>query len=395
MVPRAGRVSKFWTRQGWVVCLIAFSPVAPMAATFTIAPDGSGDFPTIQDALNAARTGDVIALLPGTYRGPGNRAIDFLGKGVLVQSASDDPTNCVIDCEGTTFGAMFVRGEWRDAGVRGVTFTRGSSTLAGAIVIDESSPTIEKCHFNDNFASGMGGGAIAWTATEGVIRDCVFEANHTSLGGGAIYSHLASGAEISDCVFRNNSAQSAPFGSGGAIQIHGEGPLIERCPFVANQVDAGASAFECTFSATPIVRSCTFVENVGTPGTPCIFSGASSAPVFENCITAFNEGDAVECTAGITFTCSDIYGNSGANWASCVMDQAGIDGNLEADPRFCNPDLHDWTLQSDSPCAPESGSECGLIGALDVGCGPVPLIEMSWGALKFDFSSGPGNSAKY
>ena len=50
-----------------------------------------------------------------------------------------------------------------------------------------------------------------------------------------------------------------------------------------------------------------------------------------------------------------------------------MNGNLSADPLFCNPDLADFRLQDDSPCAP--GGECGLIGAWPVGCGPSTVGE--------------------
>lgn len=364
-----------------IAALSAFFTAEATAATFSIASDGSGDYPTIQLALDAASPGDVIELMPGTYRGPGNRALDFRGKGVFVQSATGDPASCVIDCQDLDLAATFLRGEWRDAGFRGITFTGGRSSQAGAIWINQSSPTIENCRFIENETDGVTGGAITWTVTQGVIRGCLFEGNRTTLGGGAMYSSRADGAEIADCVFRENEARSAPFGTGGAIMIQNEGPLIERCLFVGNDTDAGASALFCLGSAAPIIRSSTFVRNVGAF---CVFSGADSSPVFENCIIAFNQGTAVECFSGFQFTCSDIYGNSEGDWTGCIADQVGVNGNLHEDPLFCDADSDDWTLRSDSPCAPSG--DCGLIGALDVGCGPVPVISASWGGVKAAFS---------
>ena len=73
-------------------------PIA-LATTYTVAPDGSGDFPTIQAALDAAISGDRIELNDGTFLGPGNRDLDFQGKAITLTAQSGDPAACLIDCE--------------------------------------------------------------------------------------------------------------------------------------------------------------------------------------------------------------------------------------------------------------------------------------------------------
>ncbi|MBM3318277.1 MAG: hypothetical protein FJY75_10555, partial [Candidatus Eisenbacteria bacterium] len=54
-----------------------------------------------------------------------------------------------------------------------------------------------------------------------------------------------------------------------------------------------------------------------------------------------------------------------------------------ADPLFCDPENLDLRLHSDSPCAP--GGECGLMGALPIGCGPTPAEATTWGRVKVLF----------
>jgi len=60
--------------------------------------------------------------------------------------------------------------------------------------------------------------------------------------------------------------------------------------------------------------------------------------------------------------------------------------NFVADPEFCGiPGSGDYYLQADSPCAPGNtplAGDCGLIGPLPVGCGPVKTEVKSWGAVK-------------
>jgi len=59
-----------------VVCCVA----PAHAATIVVAPDGSGDRPTIQAAIDVAAPGDVIELQDGVFTGAGNRDMDFHGR---------------------------------------------------------------------------------------------------------------------------------------------------------------------------------------------------------------------------------------------------------------------------------------------------------------------------
>ncbi len=62
---------------------------------------------------------------------------------------------------------------------------------------------------------------------------------------------------------------------------------------------------------------------------------------------------------------------------------AGI--NFSADPQFCGAAGDNYFLQGDSPCAAGQsplGAQCGLVGALPVGCGTTPVEEKTWGAIK-------------
>ena len=58
---------------------------------------------------------------------------------------------------------------------------------------------------------------------------------------------------------------------------------------------------------------------------------------------------------------------------------------------ICDPDAGDFTIRSNSPCAPPGLTGCGLVGALDVGCGPVSVDEASWGKIKAAYRVGGSN----
>jgi hypothetical protein len=116
-------------------------------------------------------------------------------------------------------------------------------------------------------------------------------------------------------------------------------------------------------------------------GVLVVLAGWSGSVEVENTIMAFNlEGPSVS-GQGLDLSCCDLFGNKGGNWVGSIADQLGVNGNIAADPLFCDPEADILTLDRDSPCAPGQ-SGCGLMGAWDVGCGTTPAEGRTWGAIK-------------
>ena len=355
---------------------------APWAVTITVAPDGSGDFPTIRHAVQAAVDGDVIELLPGTFRGPGNRDIRLLGKAITIESSSGDPEACIIDCEGEATGFFIRDGEGRDTVVRNLTVTRGQSATVGGILILYSAPTIEGVRLVDNVAIyGLGAGGVYSFQSDAVIRDCYFEGNVSGAGAGAIWSREDSGIRITGCEFIGNRNTSSIVSSGAVSVEQGDG-LVVDCLFRGNEAANGPAAVGVLFNATCHLVGCTIVEN-GGGWTTAVF--AWSALSIDRSIVAFNDGSFVECfDSEVEISCADAFGNMGGDWEGCAGDLLGVDGNIDKDPLFCEFE-DEWSIRSDSPCAPDNSGGCGLIGSEGVGCGVVPVLETSWGGLKLWF----------
>jgi hypothetical protein len=83
--------------------------------------------------------------------------------------------------------------------------------------------------------------------------------------------------------------------------------------------------------------------------------------------------------------CCDVYGNAGGDWGPETGGQLGQEGNISVDPFFCDLAHGDFSLAADSPCLPgnhPTGYNCGLIGALGQGCGPIALLPESWARTK-------------
>lgn len=424
---------------------LVFPSGAAFAATWTLNPEGTGDFPTIQAAITSLQVhqGDVIELVDGTYTGTGNREVRFFGKNVTLKSQSGNPSSCTIDVDGH-HGFIYDSDEGPQSVVSGVTFANADGNEGGAIRCYVSSPTIEHCIFRnnvgadgasiasiagapiindcifrDNLTFHFGGGGVFVIDGEATISNCLFERNHASDGGAAIGIDAGSSATITDCTFIDNDAG---FYGGAIFRFEdNEGWLtpvtIDRCLFVNNNASWNGGAVFLSYRGITNISNSTFVNNIagkrggafvggfGGAITACTFFG-NSAPdggaismwgddiSIENTIIAFGaEGGAIHVENGCpTITCTDIFGNAGGDWVGCLEDLPGTNGNFSADPLFCDAEGDDFRLDIVSPCLPGNhpdGADCSLIGAHHGGCGvsgvPDPDVHVrdaTWGEIK-------------
>ncbi|MCK4303606.1 MAG: right-handed parallel beta-helix repeat-containing protein, partial [Candidatus Eisenbacteria sp.] len=290
-----------------------------------VLPDGTGDYPTIQAAINAAGDGWIVELGDGIFAGEGNRDVEFDGKTLTVRSQSGDPHACIIDCGGSGTvahrGFLFDSGEGPGAVVSGVTIRSGYALVGsnwfdryggGVLCIGGASPTFNNCIFRENYAGG-GGGGINCSYSRPTLVACVFDSNRARLGGG----------------------------------------------------------MTCSYNGSPTLTNCTFSDNSAWMGAGGIYCFTTSAPILENTIIAFGtQGEAVGGDGSPTLVCCNVFGNAGGNWVGCIASQYGVNGNISEDPLFCgeqNPE-QPYTLHSASPCLPGANPECGLIGACPIGC---------------------------
>jgi hypothetical protein len=315
-------------------------PVQAQAATFTVNADGSGDYPTIQAAINAANEGDVILLGDGVFTGPGNRDLDTNETNFILQSQSGDPSLCVINVQGSVSEPHF-----------GIQYqTQINTSFLGGISII-------------NGYQDPSGGALVMEYASVIIENCIFSDNSAQRHGGAVYSFDSSSPSFINCTFTNNSADY--YGEGGAFYAIGEcSPSFDGCTFDGNNASSGGGLyFEADCS--PTVSSSTFHNNTQSTihlAYDCILD-------MNHSIVAF--GNQVISTAGTNqalLSCCDVYGNSSGNWVGLLAGQLGVSGNIEANPSFCRPSTGALTLLSNSPCAPDYNPGCGLIGSQPVAC---------------------------
>ncbi|MEZ5063429.1 MAG: right-handed parallel beta-helix repeat-containing protein [bacterium] len=329
------------------------------------------DYSTIQAGIDAAAVGDTVSVAPGIYSecsqsAGGELHCILLRSGVLVRGATGNPADVVLDASA---GDRVARA-WSvdDAALEGLTLTGASSfggllvqwssirisdcaltgNSGGAAYLGESETRFERCVVADNEQGGLSffGAPIARDPGQRVVIDCSFFRNE----GNAVLAAGLIDLEIVGCLFAHN------FG-GPSILADSAFPTLTRCTLVANDSGSDSGVVRLNFGGT-----------------------------IQSTVIAFNAGRAIFCTGQpVAISCTDLYENSEGNWASCIADQFGLNGNLFRDPLFCGLDDDNYTLGEDSPLLATNNDCQVLIGAFGQGCGPLSVDETSWGSLKASF----------
>ncbi len=298
-----------------------------LASPFLVNPEGTGDFSTIQEAVDAASEGFEILLADGVYSGTGPEVVLFTTGGFSIGSLSGNPGNCILDGGGVRRVFKFFD---LDAGVdvSGLTIRNGMSQL-------------------DNMYNG-GGVYLRWSSA--CFSNCIFEHNiieHNGYGSGAAIYNGCSNAVLRNCVFMDNWVVRNNGAKGEAIHSY------------------------CTAAGNPgslTLENCTFTGNGQGGGSVLYFTGVIACQI-EQTIIGFNQSAAIEGnTAGLSLECTDLYMNEEEGWPVFLLPWQEGFNNFSADPNFCNLEGGSVDIAPGSPCAAQN-SPCGVaVGAGAEGC---------------------------
>jgi hypothetical protein len=192
--------------------------------TFVVALDGSGDFPTLNDAIRRVQAGSRVLVRPGIYN-EGlviDKTLEIVGDGALeaiIVRATN--TSClVMRADTATIRNLTLRGQARsggagDDGFFAVDISHGRPLLDGCDISSDSlacvaihnptaAPLIRGCRIHHGVDSGI----FAFDGAQGVIETCDISEN-TNIGiaitGGASTSirncHIHHGADAGIVVW--------------------------------------------------------------------------------------------------------------------------------------------------------------------------------------------------
>jgi len=331
------------------VLVLGFA-TAVQGDTIYVCWDGSGDYLTIQQGIDAADEFDEVVVCDGTYIGPLNKNLDFGGKLITVRSANG-PENCIIDCEGAGCGFYFHESETLTSVVDGFTITNGHNGYwddGGAIYCSSSSPTIRNCIIWRNTATDCGGG-LHCNGASPYIDNCTIAQNMAGDSGGGVSCDWNSNPTLTDCVITQNWTED--YNGAGMHCANDSDATLMNCMITENTATYGGGVFFYNGS-TATLTNCVFAQNTASNRAGAVACASASATI-TNCILWgdwASEGAEMAIVGGSTLTISysDAEGGEEAVYVSSSTLNWG-EGNIDADPEFAFG-AGDYHIMSNSPC---------------------------------------------
>jgi putative surface-exposed virulence protein len=363
----------------------------------------SGEYSSIQSAINDATDGDTIVVSTGTYQ----ENINFLGKAITVRSIDPNDPNVVVVTiiDGSNpvdpnIGSVvtFNSGEDTDSVLSGFTIQNGSGQTdptvtwrlwkgnngdGGGALCTGASPTITKNTFK-NCRAEYGGGAIFCNNNASpVITHNAFQNNYAGWYGGAVFARLKCSPTISNNTFKENQCGYL----GGAVYLADHcfskvtnnwfekndckkmyagaiyyfvysSPVIACNFFISNTAKTTSSAINMGGGSTSGVIINNFFKGNATQASTgaAIRASNGSYDLIANNIIVENVGVGIstESGSGAAFYNNDVWNNSVSNYGGTLGDQTGINGNISDDPKIApqlpEPFTSFFEFNADSPC---------------------------------------------
>jgi hypothetical protein len=167
-----------------------------------------GDYPTIQQGINASANGDTVLVQPGEYI----ENIDFGGKNIAVGSrflTTGDTTyisSTIIDGDSAGSVVTFENGEDSTAVIVGFTIRDGHAILGGGILCDSSHPKIANNYIANNSTYGqyplnLGGGIYCFNSNSYITGNTISE--NAACYGGGIYCDSSNSIICNNIIMQN------------------------------------------------------------------------------------------------------------------------------------------------------------------------------------------------
>jgi len=285
-------------------------PTVATAQTVRVAADGSGDYETLVEAIEAVGAGSTILLAAGTYELrllplKIDKPLTLIGAGRDTTGIAGERGGAALVVDGVDFTArdltfrytgveegdvVLVRGgmaTFEDCRFTGAVVAEGGSVHAGLLALGQAQVTVEGCEAVDNGGSGI----RIKEGSDAVIKGCVCSDN-SQMG----ISLKDATADVRDNVCEHNGYSG--------IAVSGTTHATVENNKVSENTQTGIVFFD---EGDGMVRGNTTTRN----GYHGITAHDASAPILENNVCAENEGVGIRIAGTSTATVhgNDCYGN--------------------------------------------------------------------------------------
>jgi hypothetical protein len=309
-----------------------------------------GDFPTIQQAINAAAYGDTVHVAAGIYY-----ENITLKSGVIVQGAG--PAVTIIYGNGSAT-VVYAGNVDSAAKLDGFTITNGYAYSGGGIYLYTSDPIISNNVIAGNSATAHGGGIYARYSSPTICNNIITDNSADIYTGGGICAWYSS-PNISDNIIADNRA---PNYGGGICTLYSTSAISNNI-VTGNSADWLGGGIVIVNSSSATIINNTVSANSGSWGGGIAAMGDCSTTIINNIVTG-NIGHGGICAyynSSLSIDYNDVWNNSHSDYYGCSAGPSDIFEN----PLFINPSAGDYHLQPDSPCIDSGWNDAPCLPATD------------------------------
>jgi len=379
-----------------LVCgtLAGVLPAVATGEVITVRSDGTGDFPSIQAAVDAAIDGDILqasgvfhetVVIPGkdlSLEGIGEAVLDANLQGTALRFESGSA------CEIRSLTIRRGLGEQYEVGGLDlrpgaeVTLTdcileENASDLGSAVASVDAGSTLvlENCLVREN--SGDTSYGIIGSAGSLTVSDCEVTQNQ---GATAILVFEGDARVVGNTIADNDAGRSWAGGIGvsGSGRVEVLGNVIRNCVGLTG----GIAAEPVDGTNFVVAYNTLFGNRASSSGGQAHLTGVRGGEIHNNLLVGGDGYSLVLLDSNVSFSCNDVWSTEGVPLYH-GDDLTRTSGNISVDPLFCDGD--ELCLSQASPCLAGNhpdGYECGTIGAREDCCDPTPVEERSWGQVK-------------
>jgi hypothetical protein len=325
-----------------------------------------GDYPTIQQGIDATDMGDTVLVDPGTYYenivSNGSNAV--IGSQYILTGDTSYISSTIIDGggAGTVFYSYY---DFQGPPVfAGFTVQNGSAYSGGGIYLDNTVIEIHSNIIKNNSCEYNGGGIYCDNYYLAAIHDNAIFENEAGYRGGGVY-FIDSEPLLSNNRITGNTSQ----GDGGGVYFWDcFWPGLTGEFISGNQAQGDGGGIFAQSTSHLFMTKCVVADNLclGNGGGIALWnseSGQSSLTVSRN-RAATGGGIFCDQTSILNVVNSIFWGDSasvngheivlaGSIFSVTYTDVMGGfsgNGNINADPMFVDPENGDFHLQEGSPC---------------------------------------------